>query len=129
MRKNTCFFLLAVIIIITIIFSTMLYFDRTLKKDASELIMEIDKIMEENKDLENNFERCENLIAMWENMLPKWSFIIHHSIIEKIEAGFICFTENAKQGNEQTMVSEGEKLKSLLKITSEQDELSLSNIL
>lgn len=129
MRKNTCFFLIAVIIIITLIFSTMSYFDRTLKKDTSELIIEIDNIISENKNNQKNFEKSKKLIELWENKLPKWSFIVHHSIIEKIDAGFICFSETMKQGNTQSMVLEGEKLKSLLKIISEQDELSLSNIL
>ena len=60
MRKNTCFFLIAVIIIITLIFSTMSYFDRTLKKDTSELIIEIDNIISENKNNQKNFEKSKN---------------------------------------------------------------------
>ena len=61
--------------------------------------------------------------------MDHWSFVVHHSAIERIDLSIASFIEYAKSGERGSRDVEAKKIEKMLGITSRQDKLDLLNIL
>lgn len=129
MYRNIFRFFLIVIIILALIFVPTLCFDRTLKKDVSEMNELIEEISNDINMNKKAIIKCKSLTDMCNKKMKIWSFIVHHGTIEKIQTEMITFVESIENGDKNAANVSGKKIKKLLNITSKQDELSLSNLL
>ena len=66
---------------------------------------------------------------IWSEHMDHWSFVVHHSAIEKIDLSIVAFIEYSRKGEKESADIEAERLIKLLEITSKQDKLNLINIL
>ena len=128
MYKNSWLFLLAVLLILITVFVPTISFDRMLGKDVEKFVIKINEIstLEEKNNVE---EKCCELENIWSEHMDHWSFVVHHSAIEKIDLSIVAFIEYSIKGEKESADIEAERLIKLLEITSKQDKLNLINIL
>lgn len=127
--KNSCFFVLAVILILVVVFVPTLMFDRMLGEDTDKFIEKIREISALEENDESVFKKCGELEDLWEEHMGHWSFVVHHSAIEKIDLSITTFVEYSKTGEKNSAELEAKKLEKILEITSKQDKPELLNIL
>ena len=127
--KNSCFFVLAVILILVAVFVPTLMFDKMLGDDVDKFMKKVREIsaLEENDDAV--FQKCDELEKLWNEYMDHWSFVVHHSAIEKVELSITTFIEYSKKGEKNSAELEAKKLEKILEITSKQDKPDLLNIL
>lgn len=129
MYKNSLLMLIAVVVILAAVFIPTLSFDRMLGNDANKIMNKINEVISLENDLTAVSQKCDELQALWKKHMNHWSFIVHHSAIEKIDLGICAFIEFAKEGESISRNIEAEKLEKILEFTSKQDKLNLLNIL
>jgi len=127
--KNSCFFLLAVVLILATVFVPTLMFDRMLEKDVKIFMKKVQEISALDKNNEEVFEKCDELEKLWKEHMNHWSFVVHHSAIEKVDLSIASFVEYSKKGEKNSADLEAKKLGKILEITSKQDKPDLLNIL
>lgn len=127
--KNSCFFILAIILILVSVFVPTLMFDRMLGEDADKFMEKVREISLLEKNDKAVFQKCEELEDLWEEHMGHWSFVVHHSAIEKIDLSITTFIEYSKKGEKNSAELESKKLEKILEITSKQDKPELLNIL
>lgn len=127
--KNSWLFLLAVILILVAVFVPTLMFDRMLGKDVDKFMDKVNEITELEVNDEAIFERCNELEVLWKKHMDNWSFVVHHSAIEKVDLSITTFIEYSRKGEKNSAELEAKKLEKLLEITAKQDKPELLNIL
>lgn len=127
--KNSWLFLLAVILILVVVFVPTLMFDRMLGKDVDKFMEKVNEITELEVNDEAIFERCKELEVLWKKHMDNWSFVVHHSAIEKVDLSITTFIEYSRKGEKNSAELEAKKLEKLLEITAKQDKPELLNIL
>lgn len=127
--KNSCFFVLAVILILAAVFVPTLMFDKMLGEDADKFMEKVKEISELEENDENVFQKCTELEDLWQKHMGHWSFVVHHSAIEKVDLSITTFVEYSKKGEKDSADLEAKKLEKILEITSKQDRPELLNIL
>lgn len=127
--KNSWLFLLAVILILVAVFVPTLMFDRMLGKDVDKFMEKVNEITELEVNDEAIFERCNELEVLWKKHMDSWSFVVHHSAIEKVDLSITTFIEYSRKGEKNSAELEAKKLEKLLEITAKQDKPELLNIL
>lgn len=127
--KNSCFFVLAVIFILVTVFVPTLMFDRMLGDDVDKFMEKVKEISALEEHDEAVFQKCDELENLWDEHMGHWSFVVHHSAIEKIDLSIVTFIEYSKKGEKNSAELEAKKLEKILEITSKQDKPDLLNIL
>ena len=127
--KNSCFFVLAVILILVAVFVPTLMFDRMLGDDVNKFMEKVREISVLEENDEAVFQKCDELEKLWNEHMDHWSFVVHHSAIEKVELSITTFVEYSKKGEKNSAELEAKKLEKILEITSKQDKPDLLNIL
>ena len=116
MYKNSWLFLLAVLLILITVFVPTISFDRMLGKDVEKFVIKINEIstLEEKNNVE---EKCCELENIWSEHMDHWSFVVHHSAIEKIDLSIVAFIEYSRKGEKESADIEAERLIKLLENT------------
>ena len=130
MYKNSWLLLIGVILILAAVFVPTLSFDRMLRRDSDLFMTKINEICDVDDDnyVEIN-KKCKELESLWKEHMDHWSFVVHHSAIERIDLSITSFIEYAKSGERGSRDVEAKKIEKMLGITSRQDKLDLLNIL
>lgn len=130
MYKNSWLLLIGVILILAAVFVPTLSFDRMLRRDSDLFMAKINEIcdVEDDNYVEIN-KKCEELETLWNEHMDHWSFVVHHSAIERIDLSIASFIEYSKSGERGSRDVEAKKIEKMLGITSRQDKLDLLNIL
>lgn len=130
MYKNSWLLLIGVILILAAVFVPTLSFDRMLRRDSDLFMAKINEICDVDDDnyVEIN-KKCNELESLWKEHMDHWSFVVHHSAIERIDLSIASFIEYAKSGERGSRDVEAKKIEKMLGITSRQDKLDLLNIL
>ena len=130
MYKNSWLLLIGVILILAAVFVPTLSFDRMLRRDSDLFMTKINEIcdVEDDNYVEIN-KKCNELESLWKEHMDHWSFVVHHSAIERIDLSITSFIEYAKSGERGSRDVEAKKIEKMLGITSRQDKLDLLNIL
>ena len=129
MYKNSWLFLLAVVLIIAVVFVPTLWFDKMLGEDSAKFMNKINEICDAEDDIELVNKKCTELEKLWEKHMEHWSFVVHHSSIEKIDLSIASFIEYAQKGEKNSRDVEAKRIEKTLEITSKQDKLDLINLL
>lgn len=116
--------------ILAAVFVPTLSFDRMLRRDSDLFMAKINEICDVDDDnyVEIN-KKCKELESLWKEHMDHWSFVVHHSAIERIDLSITSFIEYAKSGERGSRDVEAKKIEKMLGITSRQDKLDLLNIL
>lgn len=116
--------------ILAAVFVPTLSFDRMLRRDSDLFMAKINEIcdVEDDNYVEIN-KKCEELESLWNEHMDHWSFVVHHSAIERIDLSIASFIEYSKGGERGSRDIEAKKIEKMLGITSRQDKLDLLNIL
>lgn len=129
MYKNSWLFLLAVVVILAVVFVPTLLFDKMLGEDSAKFMEKINEICDAEEDMELINKKCGELENLWQKHMEHWSFVVHHSAIEKIDLSITSFIEYTKKGEKNSRDLEVKRIEKILEITAKQDKLELINIL
>ncbi len=128
MYRNSILYIVMVVIILSIVIIPTTLFDVMLENDVNGFRAQINDILEMDwNDPELN-DKCDALRANWENHMKHWSFVVHHTSIEKVDLGICTFLEFVHYGNYESAAIEAKRLDKIFDMTANQDELSALNI-
>lgn len=129
MYKNSWLFFLAVVLILAVVFVPTLLFDKMLGEDSSKFMNKINEICDAEDDIDLVNKKCGELEKLWKKHMEHWSFVVHHSAIEKIDLSIASFIEYAQKEEKNSRDVEAKRIEKILEITSKQDKLDLINLL
>ena len=128
MYRNSIFYIIMVILILSIVIIPTQWFGAMLKEDVNGFRGRIAEILEKGADSPELDENCSALQDNWDHHMKHWSFVINHAAIEKVDLGICTFLELVRQGDFNAASVEAKRLDKIFEITANQDTLSALNI-
>lgn len=113
-------------IIILIIFIGY-FWEINILNSSSETLLE--KVSEVKENVENGYEKVNELYNEWKKINNVWSNIVIHSELEKIELAILCTKTDIKRKNYDEALNELTKIEFLLNNILEKEKFSVKNIL
>ena len=126
--RNTWIFLLALLILVSLVLVPTTLFTRMLRKDIGKFqaaIMEINQGLVEGRD---PGKVCDYLEDLWHAHRRHWSFYVHHNIVDNLDMLFAAYLTESRNQNTKAALSEAARIVSLLNSAEENDRLTWHNV-
>lgn len=128
MYRNSILYMIMAVLILAIVFVPTTWFDKMIEHDVAGFRDKINAVLETENDSSEVDEKCSALQKDWDKHMRHWSFIIHHSVIDKVDLSICTLIDLVQVGNYESAQMEARRLDKILQTTEEQDELNLMNI-
>ncbi len=126
--RNTWIFILALIILISLVLMPTTLFTRMLRKDIEKFESAMNEINRQLLNDQDPGSACDDLEKLWHSHRRHWSFYVHHNIVDTLDMQFAVYLTESRNGNTKAALSEAARIDSLLRAAEENDRLSWHNV-
>ena len=126
--RNTWIFILALIILASLVIVPTTLFTRMLRKDIEKFEDGMNLINGQLIDGQNPEDACDDLEHLWHAHRKHWSFYVHHNIVDNLDMLFSAYLAESRNQNVKAALSEAARIDSLLRAAEENDRLSWYNV-
>ncbi len=126
--RNTWIFILALIILASLVILPTTLFTRMLRQDIEKFEDGMNRINQQLVEGENPGEACDDLEHLWHSHRRHWSFYVHHNIVDNLDMLFSAYLAESRNQNVKAALSEAARIDSLLRAAEENDRLSWYNV-
>lgn len=126
--RNTWIFILALIILLSLVMVPTTLFTRMLRQDIEKFESAMNEINLQLTQGENPKEACDDLERLWHAHRKHWSFYVHHNIVDNLDMLFSAYLAESRNQNTKAALSEAARIDSLLRAAEENDRLSWNNV-
>ena len=126
--RNTWIFILALMILSSLVIVPTTLFTRMLQKDIEKFEDGMNRINQQLVEGENPKEACDDLERLWHAHRKHWSFYVHHNIVDNLDMLFSAYLTESRNQNVKAALSEAARIDSLLRAAEENDRLSWYNV-
>lgn len=126
--RNTWIFIIALIILLSLVLVPTTLFTRMLRKDIGKFENGMNAINGQLVVGEDPGEACDELEHLWKSHRRHWSFYVHHNIVDNLDMLFAAYLTESRNQNTKAALSEAARIDSLLRAAEENDRLSWYNV-
>lgn len=126
--RNTWIFLLALLILSSLVLVPTTLFTRMLRKDIDQFQDTMTEINHQLAEGEDTTDACNDLEQLWHAHRRHWSFYVHHNIVDNLDMLFAAYLTESRNQNTKAALSEAARIVSLLNSAEENDRLTWHNV-
>lgn len=126
--RNTWIFILALMILASLVLVPTTLFTRMLRKDIEKFETSMNEINQQLVNGQDPGKSCDDLEKLWHSHRRHWSFYVHHNIVDTLDMQFAVYLAESRNKNTKAALAEAALIDSLLRAAEENDRLSWYNV-